>query len=130
MKLKDLGRTELGECYIYTKSKGRLYGEPLTRVVPTHFSELADFGVKIQWHTNDAAELRRLHRAVLKFLKEPGSAETFLEIKTILRARRRLPDKDRLENLAKAKSAQVFSESKSLESDEIKLVTSNLKSVT
>ena len=129
MKLRELGHTGLGECYVHTKSKGRLYGKPLTKVVPTHFSEFEDFGFKIQWLTNDTAELRRLHYAVLKVLQEPGGAETFLEIKPILRARRKLPDKERLARLIKAKSAQVFAESKSLGDEEIELVTSNLKSM-
>jgi hypothetical protein len=128
MKLKELGHTGLGECYVQTKSKGRFYGEPLTKVVPTHFSEFEDFGFKIQWLTNDTVELRRLHRAVLKILQEPGGAETFLEIKAIFRARRKLPD-ERLARLIKAKSAQVFAESKSLGNEEIELVTLNLKSV-
>jgi uncharacterized protein YggL (DUF469 family) len=97
--------------------------------VPTHFSEFQDFGFEIQWLTNDSAELRRLHHAVLKVLQEPGGAETFLEIKAIVRARRKLPDEEQLARLVKAKSAQVFAESKSLGNDEIELVTSNLKSV-
>jgi hypothetical protein len=95
--------------------------------VPTHFSEFEDFGFKIQWLTNDIAELRRLHRAVLKVLQEPGGAETFLEIKAIIRAQRKQPDEERLARLIKAKSAQVFAESKSLGNEEIELVTSNLK---
>src|SRR5664280_2688562 len=128
MKLRELGHTGLGECYVQTKSKGRLYREPLTKIVPTHFSEFGDFGFKIQWLTNDAAELCRLHRAVLKVLQEPGSAETFLEIKAIFRALRKLPD-ERLARLIQAKSAQVFAESKSLGNEEIELVVSNLKGV-
>jgi len=129
MRLRELGHTGLGECYVHTKSKGRLYGEPLTKVVPTHFSEFEDFGFKIQWLTNDPAELRRLHCAVLKVLQEPGGAETFLEIKAIIRAQRKQPDKARLARLIKAKSAQVFAESKSLGTEDIDLVASNLKSV-
>ena len=129
MKLRELGHTGLGECYVHTKSKGRLYGEPLTKVVPTHFSEFGDFGFKIQWLTNDPAKLRRLHRAVLKVLQEPGGAETFLEIKAIFRARRKLLDGERLARVIKAKSAQIFAESKSLGNEEIELVASNLKRV-
>ena len=128
MKLRELGHTGLGECYVHTKSKGRLYGEPLTKVVPTHFSEFGDFGFKIQWFTNDIAELRRLHHAVLKVLQEPGSAETFLEIKAMIRAQRKQPDEEQLARLIKAKSAQVFAKSKSLGNEEIELVASNLKS--
>jgi hypothetical protein len=97
--------------------------------VPTHFSEFGDFGFKIQWLTNDIAKLRRLHRAVLKVLQEPGGAETFLEINAIIRAQRKQPDEERLARLIKAKSAQVFAESKSLGNEEIELVASNLKSV-
>jgi hypothetical protein len=129
MKLRELGHTRLGECYVHTKSKGRLYGEPLTKVVPTHFSEFEDFGFKIQWLTNDIAELRRLHHVVLKVLQEPGSAETFLEIKAMIRAQRKQPDEERLARLIKTKSAQVFAKSKSLGNEEIELVASNLKSV-
>ena len=129
MKLKQLGRTDLGECYVYTKSKGLLYGEPLTKVMPTHYSEVDNFGLKIHWLTNDEAELRRLHDVVLKVLEEPGRAAAFLEIRAALRARRSDPDKDGIASLIKAKSAQLFAESQSLESDEIELVASNLKRV-
>jgi hypothetical protein len=129
MKLQEVGHTGLGECYVQTHSKRRLYGEPLTKVVPTHYSELGDFGLKIHWRTNDEVELRRLHGAVLKVLNEPGGAETFLEIKTALRASRNLLDKDQIENAIKAKSAQAFSKSKSLGRDEIELVAANLNRV-
>ena len=129
MKLKQLGRTELGECYVYTKSKGLLYGEPLTKVVPTHYSEAGDFKLKIHWRTNDEAELRKLHEAVLKVVEEPGSVESFLEIRAALRAQRTDPDKDAIDKLTKAKSAQIFAKAQSLGSDEIELVASNLKDV-
>ena len=129
MKLKQLGRTDLGECYVYTKSKGLLYGEPLTKVVPTHYSQVENFGLKIHWLTNDDAELRRLHDAVLKVLEEPGSVESFLEIRAALRAGRKTLDKERIENLVKAKSAQVFTGSQSLGREEIELVASNLRRV-
>ena len=129
MKLKQLGRTDLGECCIYTKTKGFLYGEPLTKVVLTHYSEDVDFALKIHWRTNDEAELRKLHEAVLKVVEEPGRAESFLEIRTALRAGRKALDKDRLANLVKAKSAQVFAEAETLGRDEIELVAANLKRV-
>ncbi len=128
MKLKEHGRTDLGECYVYTKSKGRLYGEPLTKVVPTHYSALGNFGLKIHWRTNDEAELHQLHEAVLKVVEEPGCVEAFLEIRAALRARED-PDKNRFDNFIKAKSVQVFSGSISLGSDEIELVASNLMRV-
>jgi hypothetical protein len=129
MKLKQLGRTDLGECYVYTKSKGLLYGEPLTKVVPTHYSEADDFKLKIHWQTNDEVELRRLHEVVLKVVEEPGSVESFLEIRAALRARRTDPEKNGIDNLTKAKSAQMLAKVKSLGSDEIELVASNLKGV-
>ncbi|HUI06733.1 MAG TPA: hypothetical protein VL486_06980 [Verrucomicrobiae bacterium] len=129
MKLKQLGRTDLGECYICTKSKGLLYGEPLTKVVPTHYSEARDFRLKIRWRTNDEAELRKLHQVVLKVAETPGSAESFLELRVALRAGRKTLDKDRLDNLIKTRSAQLFAESLSLKRDEIELVTSNIEHV-
>jgi len=129
MKLKQIGRTELGECYIYTRSKGLLYGEPLTKVVPTHYSEGGDFKLKIHWRTNDEAELRKLHGAVLKVVEEPSRMESFMEIHATLRAGRKTLDKERIENLVKARSAQVFAGAETLGSDELELVTSNLKRV-
>jgi len=129
MKLRQLGRTELGECYVHTKSKGLLYGEPLTKVVPTHYSEAGDFKLKIHWQTNDEAELRKLHEAVLKVVEQPGTVESFLEIRTALRAGRKTINKERLDDLMKARSAQIFAESESLGKDEIELITSNLKRV-
>ena len=129
MKLRQLGRTDLGECYVHTKSKGLLYGQPLTKVMPTHYTEAGDFKLKIHWRTNDEAELRKLHEAVLKVVEEPGCIESFLEISTALRAGRRTLDRDRLENLVKTKSAQVFAEAESLDLEEIELVASNLKRV-
>jgi len=129
MKLKQLGRTDLGECYVYTKSKGVLYGDPLTKVVPTHFSEVGNFGFKIHWRTNDEAELRRLHEAVLKVVEQPGCIGPFLEIRSALRGGLKAMDKERLDKLIKAKSAQLFAEAGPLGTDEINLVASNLKRV-
>jgi hypothetical protein len=129
MKVRDFWQTQLGECYVYTKSKGRLYGEPLTKVGPTHYSELGNFGLKMHWRTNDPAELQRLHAAVLKIMKEPGGAETFLEIKAALRARRKMLDKYLMDNVIKDKSARVFSGTTSLQREEIELIASNLKGV-
>jgi hypothetical protein len=62
-------------------------------------------------------------------LNEPGGAETFLEIKTALRASHNLLDKHQIEIALKAKSAQMFSKSKSLGRDEIELVAANLNRV-
>ena len=129
MKLKEFGRTDLGECYIYTRSKSLLYGEPLTKVVPTHYSENRDFALKLHWRTNDEALLRKLHEAVLKVVEEPGSVESFLEIRAVLRAGRHALARHPLENLINAKSTQIFAEATSLGDDEIELVASNLKRV-
>jgi hypothetical protein len=129
MKLKQLSRTDLGECFVYTKSKGRFYGEPLTKVGPTHYSELGDFRLKIHWRTNDPAQLQRLHAAVLKIIKRPGGAETFLEIKVALRARRAAPDKYLIDKTIKDKSAQQFSEATSLQREEIEFIASNLERI-
>jgi hypothetical protein len=129
MKLRQLGRTDLGECYVYTKSRGLLYGEPLTKVVPTHYSEAVDYELRIHWRTNNEHELRRLHGAVVKVLEEPGSVETFLEIKAVLRAGQKALGKERIDNLIKAKSAQLFAEAQSLGSEEMDLIASNLKRV-
>jgi hypothetical protein len=129
MKVRDFWRTDLGECYVYTKSKGRIYGDPLTKVGPTHYSEFGDFRLKILWRTNDPAELQRLHSAVLKVIKEPGTAETFLEIRATLRAHRKALDKYQMDNLIKGKSTKVFSEAASLQREEIELIASNLKGV-
>jgi uncharacterized protein (DUF2267 family) len=129
MKLRNLWQTGLGECYVYTKTKGRFYGEPLTKVAPTHYSELGDFRLKIYWRTNDPAALQQLHKAVFKVIKEPGAAESLLEIRATLRARQRILDKHQLSDLIKGKSAKVFAEAASLEREEIELITSNLKDV-
>jgi hypothetical protein len=129
MKVRDFWRTNLGECYVYTKSKGRLYGEPMTKVGPTHYTELGNFRLKIHWRTNDPTELQRLHTAVLKIMKEPGSAETALEIKAGLRARRKVLDKYLMDKTIKDKSAQLFSEAASLQREEKELIASNFKGV-
>lgn len=129
MKVRDFWRTDLGECYVYTKTKGRFYGEPLTKVAPTHYSELENFRLKIHWRTNDPAELQRLHAAVLKIMKEPGGAEKLLEIKAALRARRKVLDKHLMDKLITDKSARLFAEASSLRREEMELIVSNLKGV-
>jgi uncharacterized protein (DUF2267 family) len=129
MKLRNLWQTGLGECYVYTKTKGRLYGEPLTKVGPTHYSEFGDFRLKIHWRTNDPVALQQLHKAVFKVIKEPGTAESLLEIRATLRARQKLLDKQQLSSLIKGKSAKVFAEAVSLEREEVELIASNLKDV-
>ena len=129
MKVRDLGKTQLGECYVYTKSKGRLYGGPLTKVGPLHYSEFGDFRVNMHWRTNDSAELRRLHQAVLRAIKQPGTAETFLEIRALLRSRPRTLPKSQIGKLVKDKSAQAFSEALSKQRADIELILSKLEKV-
>ncbi|HUJ09929.1 MAG TPA: hypothetical protein VL171_07870 [Verrucomicrobiae bacterium] len=129
MKARDFSRTGLGECYVYTKSSGRFYGEPLTKVGPIHYSELGDFRLTIRWRTNDPAKLQELHTAVLKAVKEPGVAETFLEIKAIMCARRKALDKDFTCHLVNDKSVRLFAETASLRREEIELIASSLKGV-
>ena len=111
---------------VYTKTKGRLYGEPLTKVGPIHYSELGDFRVKMYWRTNDPEELQRLHKAVLKAVREPGTAETFLEIRAMLRARRKSLDPAKTDQVLKEKSVKAISEALSAHRAEVELIRSNL----
>ncbi|MGA9425134.1 MAG: hypothetical protein WBV33_08650 [Terracidiphilus sp.] len=61
--------TSEGDLTVMTKA-GRMLSSPRTTVMPAHFADLGNLGVRFHWNTNDPGSLAHLHNLLVKTLEE------------------------------------------------------------
>ena len=61
--------TSEGEVTVMTKAR-RMISSPHSTVMPAHFADLGNLGVRFHWNTNDPGSLAHLHNLLVKALDE------------------------------------------------------------
>jgi hypothetical protein len=61
--------TSEGDVTVMTKAR-RMLSSPRTTVMPGHFADLGNLGVRFHWNTNDPGSLARLHNLLVKAFEE------------------------------------------------------------